>query len=78
MSISREGWEEFVHHLLTVAGLTSSCSANHLLVLFLSARITFMRFRSLLVSISENLKQKIFEYKFTNYFPANAYITQYN
>ena len=40
-----------VHHFDTVAGSFPNCSANHLLVRFLSARTTFIRFISLSILI---------------------------
>ena len=43
---ARSGWEEFVHHLLTVEGLTPSCSASHLLVRFFSTRTNLILFTS--------------------------------
>ena len=40
------GWEVLVHHLLTVDGLTPSCSESHLLVRFFSKRTIFILFTS--------------------------------
>ena len=42
--VSIGGWQALVHHLLTVVGAQPNCSDNHLLVLFLSASTTFIRF----------------------------------
>ena len=48
---SNDGCEELVHHFETVVGAQPNCSANHLLVFFFSAKITFKRFKSLASSM---------------------------
>jgi hypothetical protein len=48
--VSRLGWHTFVHHFETVEGATPNCSANHLFVLFFSAKTTFSRLMSLSIS----------------------------
>lgn len=47
--VSKFGCSVLVHHFETVAGSFLSSLANHLLVLFFSAKITFSRFNSLLI-----------------------------
>ena len=47
MYVSIGGWHALVHHLETVVGAHPNCSASHLLVLFFSARTTFIRLMSL-------------------------------
>ena len=47
MYVSIGGWHALVHHLETVVGAQPSCSANHLLVFFFSARTTLIRLMSL-------------------------------
>ncbi len=49
-SVWRSGWDVFVHHFETVVTFLPSCSANHLLVLFFSAKTTLSRFKSFIVS----------------------------
>lgn len=41
--LPRSGWEELVHHLLTVDGVTPSCSANQRAVRFFSNSTIFIR-----------------------------------
>ena len=53
-NVSIGGWQELVHHLLTVVGAHSSCSDNPLFVLFLSARTTLILF-SILLQMSYTL-----------------------
>lgn len=48
---SNDGCEELVHHFETVVGAQPNCSANHLLVFFFSAKITFKRFKPLASSM---------------------------
>lgn len=48
---SNDGCEELVHHFETVVGAQPNRSANHLLVFFFSAKITFKRFKSLASSM---------------------------
>ncbi len=46
VDIFTSDWEVLVHHLLTVDGLTPSCSESHLLVRFFSKRTIFILFTS--------------------------------
>lgn len=48
-NVSKFGCMVLVHHLDTVPGSFPSCSANHLLVRFFSAKTTFKRFISLFI-----------------------------
>ena len=47
IKFAKSGWHVFVHHLETVPWSLPNCSANHLFVIFFSARTTFSRLRSL-------------------------------
>ena len=49
VKVSMLGWLVLVHHLETVASSLPSCSANHLLVRFVSASTTLRRFMSLII-----------------------------
>ena len=61
----RSGCEEFVHHLLTVVTFLPSCTANHLLVLFFSARTTFSLFKSFIFSFLYDLNANIVKFYVT-------------
>ena len=62
------GYEELVHHLETVDGLTPSSSDNHLLVFFCSTNTNFRRFMSCIhfkifslgVKLVKNLQSDLF------------------
>ena len=43
MYVSIGGWHALVHHLETVVGAQSNCSANHLFVFWFSAKTTLIR-----------------------------------
>lgn len=47
--VSSWGWEELVHHLLTVVGSLPRVSASHLPVLCFSMRTILIRFISLFI-----------------------------
>ncbi len=56
--VYKSGWEVLVHHLETVAGSLSNCSASHLPVCPVSANTAFIRFnfsRSVFVSMIDLL-----------------------
>lgn len=57
-SVYKSGWAALVHHLETVAGSLSNCSASHLPVCPVSANTAFIRFnfsRSVFVSMIDLL-----------------------
>lgn len=58
----RSGCDVLVHHLLTVVTFLPSCSANHLLVLFFSARTTFSLFKSFIASTLYDLNANIVKF----------------
>lgn len=59
LRVYKSGWVVLVHHLDTVVGLTSNCSASHLLVRFFSQSTVFRRFKSCVITYIFNLDAKI-------------------
>ena len=58
LNVSNDGCDEFVHHLLIVAGSLPNWLANHLAVLLCSTKTTFNLFNSLFFIVDLTLGYK--------------------
>lgn len=65
--LPRSGWDEFVHHLLTVEGLTPISSDNHFAVRFFSTKTNFIRLISSM-SLIDNATKLVIYFQFLSCF----------
>ena len=65
--LPRSGWDELVHHLLTVEGLTPISSDNHLAVRFFSTKTNLIRLISSM-SLIDNATKLVIYFQFLSCF----------